>query len=299
MKLKGIFFIVFILGGLSYTWAQPNILNAKSPDEIGLNTIDQVRKNNSLDPLPYGYTDDRDILWARTTWEFIDLKQKVNFPLLYPLDKDALGPNRKSLFYVLVDNAKNGNIKHLYADSYFNRELTFEELNATLHRADTLDAGYEQLNAGEEMDEQYVSHTDVDGTDVLGFKIRGYWYFDSKQGDLRYRLIALAPVVIDAYSKSEGIEDAEPVELFWVFYPEVRNIMYNHQVYNPNNTARPFNFDEILNARRFDATIYKVDNNMGDRDIKDYVGDNALMQLLESERLKEEIREFEVNMWNY
>ncbi len=299
MKCKGIFFTVFYLWGTASILAQPNILNAVTPSEIGQKTIEQMEQDNALEPLPYGYTDDRDILWAKTTWEFIDVKQKVNFPLLYPLDTGALGAERKSLFHVLVDNAKKGKIKHLYADSYFNRELSFQELDATLRRVDTLDAGYEQLNAGLELDPQFIDYTDIDGSDLQGFRIRGYWYFDSRQGDLRYRLIGLAPVVIDAYSKSQGIEDAEPVELFWVFYPEVRDLLFHQQVFNPNNSAHPFNFDEILNARRFSAVVYKVDNEVGDRAVQDYIGDNSLLQLLESERLKNEIREFEMNMWNY
>lgn len=299
MKFKGLFIIAFLFGGLAGALAQPNILNAKTPQEIGKKTAQQMAQDNTLEPLPYGYTDDRDILWAKTTWEFIDAKQRVNFPLLYPLDTASLGAERKSLFHVLVDNAKSGKIKHIYADSYFNREMSFQELDATLRRVDTLEAGIEQLNAGEQLDEQFVDYTDVDGTDVQGFRIRGYWYFDSKQGDLRYRLIAIAPVVTDAYSKSMGIEDSEPVELFWVFYPEVRNLLFHQQVFNANNSAHPFNFDEILMGRRFSAVIYKVDNDVDDRAVKDYIGDNALMQLLESDRLREEIRDFEINMWNY
>jgi len=37
----------------------------------------------------------------------------------------------------------------------------------------------------------------------------------------------------------------------------------------------------------------------GDRQIADYEKDNAQMQLLESERVKEKIRNFEQDMWNY
>ncbi len=293
--------VIILLGflGIENGWGQSNLLNAQTPDEIGEQTFDQLQIEKDTKPLPYGYTDDRDVLWAKTTWEFIDIKQRANFPLVYPLDTNTLGKNRRSLFQILVNNVKNGNIKHIYADSYFSREMSFQELDATLHRADTLDEGYSQLNAGMELDPQYVSHTDVDGADVRGFRIRGYWYFDSRQGDLRYRLIGIAPVVTDAYSKSQGLDDSEPVELFWIFYPEIRDILFQKKVFNEDNTARPLNFDHLLNSRRFSAVIYKVDNANNDRAVKDYIGDNSMMQLLESERLKEEIRDFEVNMWNY
>jgi hypothetical protein len=61
----------------------------------------------------------------------------------------------------------------------------------------------------------------------------------------------------------------------------------------------PFTFDHLLNSRRFNAVIYLEENVYGDREIKDYMKENAQMQLLESERVKEKIRNFELDMWNY
>ena len=61
----------------------------------------------------------------------------------------------------------------------------------------------------------------------------------------------------------------------------------------------PLTFDHLLNSRRFNAIIYKDDNVQGDRGVSDYISDNALMQLLESDRLKEQIRNIEIDLWNY
>jgi hypothetical protein len=55
----------------------------------------------------------------------------------------------------------------------------------------------------------------------------------------------------------------------------------------------------LLNSRRFNAVIYLEENVYGDREIKEYMKQNAQMQLLESERVKEKIRNFELDMWNY
>jgi hypothetical protein len=51
----------------------------------------------------------------------------------------------------------------------------------------------------------------------------------------------------------------------------------------------PISFDQILNSRHFNSVIYKEENVYGDREIKDYMKDNAQSQLLESERVKEKI----------
>jgi hypothetical protein len=55
----------------------------------------------------------------------------------------------------------------------------------------------------------------------------------------------------------------------------------------------------LLNARSFHGVIYKEDNVQGDRGVSDYINANAFLQLLESERIKERIRNFEQDMWNY
>jgi hypothetical protein len=61
----------------------------------------------------------------------------------------------------------------------------------------------------------------------------------------------------------------------------------------------PFTFDHLLNSRRFTGVIYLEENVYGDRKIESYMKENAQMQLLESERVKEKIRDFEQDMWNY
>ncbi|MBQ0741040.1 gliding motility protein GldN, partial [Aquimarina celericrescens] len=83
-------------------------------------------------PLEYGYVDKRDVLWAKTTWETIDLDERINFPLYYPIDTFNIGANRRSLYDVLISNIKNGKIKNIYSDSYFTETRTFEDLQSTM-----------------------------------------------------------------------------------------------------------------------------------------------------------------------
>ncbi|MEG0918164.1 MAG: gliding motility protein GldN, partial [Myroides sp.] len=73
----------------------------------------------------------------------------------------------------------------------------------------------------------------------------------------------------------------------------------NSYAFNEKNPAMKMNFDYMFNARKFSATIYKTDNVYGDRNISDYVQGNAMMQLLEAERVKESIRDLEDDLWNY
>lgn len=296
MNLKNVLVATCLSLTVFSSFGQANILNADTPEEIGKKTPEQILADNDM-PLEYGYVDKRDVLWAKTTWEKIDLDERINFPLYYPIDTIQIGSERRSLYDVLLANIKNGKIQKIYSDSYFTEERTLDDLKSTLSKVDTLDLGYEQFNAGETVDPQYIEITTIGAADISEFHIRGYWYFDKRQGELRYRLLAIAPVAPDV----NFLDDDEPdmVELFWIWYPDVREILHHSMAFNRKNTSFPFTYDHILNARRFNSIIYKEDNIQGDREVNDYIVDNALMQLLESERIKESIRNFEMDMWSY
>ena len=295
---------VLIIGAVSLLpasmMAQANILNAKKPQEIGVKTEAQKAMDNDA-PLAYGYVDDRDILWSKTIWETIDLDERVNFPLYYPTDTIDIGADRRSLYDVLIKNIKNGKLEDIYVDSYFTDKRKFSDLSSTLKKVDTLEYGYEQINAGEELSPEYVMERELSAADIEEYLIKGIWYFDKRQGELKYRLLGLAPVAPDVnFIDDESMDPADAkVALFWVWYPGARQILHEAKVFNQRNSAQPITFDMLLNARRFNGVIYKEDNVHGDRKIDNYIAENALFQLLEAERIKEVIRDREQDMWAY
>ncbi len=291
--LIGVFGLFFCLS----SYGQTNMLNAKSPDDIGKLSDTQLEVKKKSKPLEYGYVDERDILWSKNIWEIIDLDERVNFPLYYPIDTNNIGSNRRSLYDVLMTGIKSGKIKNIYADAYFNEKRTLEGIRAAISKIDTTDLGVEQYNAGEQIDQQYINRRDITSADIAEYHIRGMWYFDKRQAEMKYRLLGIAPVAPDV----NFLDDEEPdlVELFWVWFPDAREILFENEAFNGGNTSQSITYDHLLNARRFNAVIYKEDNVQGDRGVNDYITENAFMQLLESQRIKEQIRNFEQDMWNY
>tara|TARA_R110002012_G_scaffold61427_2_gene161067 strand:- start:707 stop:1582 length:876 start_codon:yes stop_codon:yes gene_type:complete len=286
---------VFVLGLMltSSAFAQNNILNAKDPNEIGKKTASQTENDNDT-PLPYGFIGDRDVLWSRTTWEKIDLDERVNFPLYYPIDTNYVGKERRALFHVIASAARNGEID-LYSDSYFNEKREFADIETSLSRVDTSDYGIEQFNAEGRVDPEFITKTSIGADNVSAYNVRGLWYLDTRQGEMRYRILGIAPVTPDV----NFMDDPKGIELFWIYYPDVRELLHNAKAFNTLNSAKPISFDHILNSRRFSGVIYKMDNVHGDRKIEAYIADNSMMQLLESERLKDIVRNKEIDMWNY
>ena len=296
MKLKRFLLTVATVFTASSMFAQANILNAKSPDEIGVRTEAQKAVDNDK-PLEYGYVDDRDILFSKMTWEKVVLDERANFPLYYPIDTNNIGSDRRSLYDVLMKNIQNGKIKNIYDDSYFTTKRTLKDIESALKMIDTTELGIEQLNAGEELSAEYINQRDITAADIKEYHIKGLWYFDKRQAEMKYRLLGIAPVAPDV----NFIDDFEPdlVPLFWVFFPDAREVLHEAKSFNNENSSMPFSFDHVLNARRFQGYIFREENVQGDRAITEYVSQNALMQLLESERIKDKIRDFELDMWTY
>ncbi|MEW4925300.1 gliding motility protein GldN [Algibacter sp. 2305UL17-15] len=296
MNLKSVLLTITAVVTVSSAFAQANILNAKSPQEIGVRTEEQKAIDNDK-PLEYGYIDDRDILFAKMVWEKVVLDERANFPLYYPVDTNNIGNNRRSLYDVLMKNIKNGKIKNIYDDSYFTTKRTLKDIEGALRKVDTTEYGIEQLNAGEELSDEYIVRRDISAAEIEEYHIKGLWYFDKRQSEMKYRLLGIAPVAPDV----NFIDDDNPdlVELFWVFFPDARDVLHEAKAFNNANSAIPHSFDHILNARRFQGYIYKEENVQGDRKINEYISENSLMQLLESERIKTKIRDFELDMWTY
>ncbi|TKS56031.1 type IX secretion system ring subunit PorN/GldN [Mesohalobacter halotolerans] len=327
-----------LLFSMSLSFAQSNILNASSPDDIDRINKEQEELDDSK-PLPYGYVDKRDIMWSKIVWEKIDLNQKLNYPLLYPLDSNRLGEDRQSLFQVLINCIKKGAtepdaedaITEVYSTSYFQQKKDYDEIQNSLKAiflpdvaldllgqygitgtenvqlflnralADEL-GNYPDLYSEDLINQMkpYVIPTEITGADITAYLIKGIWYFDKRQGALKYRLIGIAPAGYDIQTQNPTYSgDPKVIPYFWVWYKDARNALHQAKVLNSENGAKPLTFDHLLNSRRFDAVIYKTQNIYEDREIENYIQDNALMQLLEARRIKDEIRNFELDLWAY
>ena len=285
MIRKLFYTVVIALLVTNYISAQSNLLNATKVEQIGKQTKEKIAADNDS-PLAYGFIDDRDILWSKVVWEFVDLNQKINLPYYFPIDTANISNDRRSLFDTLLKGIRRGDLKNVYSDSFFTSKITGSEIDEKLVNI--------RLNG------DYPDTFRIQTQDIEGYMMKGMWYFDKRLGELKYRLLALAPMGKDVLTLGlPDIEDEELYELFWVFYPSARNILHKAKVFNPKNVSQPISYDHLLNARRFSSVIVREENMYGNRKISDYIRGNSLFQLLEADRIKESIRDKEIDMWNY
>ena len=271
--------ICFLFSVISFS--QVNILNATTPSEIGIQNFDQKQSDNDSF-LEFDYIDERDILWSKIVYEKIDLNEKLNFPLLFPVNDETYAKNRKSLWRILKENIINKRITELYFDrnDNFKDKMSFNDVMEVVSFT-------ELINGVQTPAEELKS------IDITAYRIKGMWYFDKRQGEMKYRLLGLMPV-----GKNLKDDDGKNnTDLFWIWYPSVRKILHEEKVFNDKNNASSISFDQLLVSRRFSSFIYKEDNVYGDRSIKDYKIP-GLESILESQRIKKEILDFEQDMWN-
>ena len=89
--------------------------------------------------------------------------------------------------------------------------------------------------------------------------------------------------------------DATPA--FWIYFPEARHVFVNKEVVNRNNDATGLSYDDVFIKRLFSSYIIKQSNSE-DLRIKDYIKDD-LDRLLESERIKKVLMDYEQDLWSY
>jgi gliding motility associated protien GldN len=133
--------------------------------------------------------------------------------------------------------------------------------------------------------------------DIVQYRLKEDWFFDKERAQLDVRIIAIAPVVYDVEEDASGNKQITGLkELFWLYFPHCRFIFNNYLVYNESNDAQWMSFDDLFWKRRFNAVIYK-ESNVFERDIEAYrTGVDALM---ESQKIKEEIRTIEHDVWQF
>ena len=267
---KSIFFVLIAsLLAFNLGFGQANLLNARVPQEVGIN--DELANAVMTKPIAYGYVDDRDVLWQKTIWEIIDLDERINFPYYYPtINNGNLSNNRKSLFRVLMDGISNGEITEIYATDYFNDKLTEEDLAEVLELRRLSPEGISKQNAGETVTEDDYDIYKIESDKVVQYRIKGTWYFNERLGEMKYRLLGVAPVAPDVSTLSQGPEAMANalVPLFWIWFPDARETLNKHMVFNTRNSSQPVSYDMMLNARRFNAVIYKEENVYEDREVR-------------------------------
>lgn len=247
-------------------------------------------------PVPFQYVREADVMWSKIIWRRIELSEKANQHLYYPREPQD---GRMSLIDVLLDAIHTQGLTAYEANpasvDEFNNIITEKEVHKNMG-ATTRQQEVESLDGeGSEMkiiDEPYKS------SQVKAYMLKELWFFDKQRSVLEVRIIGICPIRL--YAK-DGDEDAEGVpqqkQAFWIYYPEARKILSNAECFNVQNDAARLNYEDIFEKRYFSSYIIRESNVYDNRLIAEYTtGQEAL---LEAEKIKETIFNFEQDLWEY
>ena len=296
MKRKALFFtILFSLAPAAYmlSVAQTGVTQTTQPgtpqmyvdsQEI-VNVYDRIHIRDKK-PIPYVPVREADVMWSKDIWRIIDLREKMNQTLYYPLEPLN---ERMSLFGVIMHGIRENNL-HAYADhpnKMFTTDLLMSE-NEIIEKigADTV-----------------FGEVRLKTQDIKQFLVKEKWFFDKQHSTMRVRIMGLAPIRVynQQITLPDGTIQVSPeiqYEIgFWIYFPEYRPLFAKYEIYNPRNDSNPISFDDMFIQRRFSSFIFKESNVYANRAIREYLtGDDILY---EAERIKQKLFEFEHDLWEY
>ncbi len=282
--MKKLFFLtiisVFFIGS-SLLKAQ-NVLDGVYPKEHVIN-----RK-----PIPYPNVREADVMWAKKVWRVIDLREKINLPLYYPL---TTMDGRRSLIQLIMESIQYEGLTAYTttADDEFKVEMSYEQVSQVMGAVgDTLDVMQEDGTY-----EKRIIAGEVKNDEIKQYMLKEVWFFDRNYSRLDVRIIGICP--IREFTKDDGSGDPKVQKkmCFWVYFPEARPFFAKNEVFNPRNDAQRRTFDDIFMKRYFGSYIVRESNVYNNRRIDQYaVGMEAM---LESDRIKNDIFQFEHDLWEF
>ena len=245
---------------------------------------------------------------ATLIWRVLDLREKMNHPLYFPTEVKG---NWRSLMQIILDaidsSESNPSPLRVYTDEFINVPMSAEELKASMGESKRM----EILNDWGEVIGDSTIFIAWGAKDVFQYIMKECWYVDNQRSLLDVRIISICPMfwyepqTDESASYDEEGEDGMPAvtnrrwrQFSWIDYNEIRPFLAKNEVFNTKNYAQNRTFDDLFLSRRFSSFIKAKGNVYDHREINQYIV-NGLDQILESERIKNEIRQSENDMWEF
>lgn len=293
--------LLFAFGFLCVNIAAAQDDEIKKPSLVPLSPY---TKNISQErtPLDFHAVQEADIYKSWRIWRMIDLREKINHPLYYPTIRMR---NRHSFVQVLVDSIKHGAVRaYSTENSEFTDTLSFKDVAKNFGAVET----QEKRQSLTGNDTTVTIPAEWRWSEVKQLMVMEEWFIDKRRSVLDVRIVGICPIRVfnkvlktgDEETTTDAEDDSElsKVQLFWIYYPEARKVLGRTMAFNPQNVGPEYTFDDIFLKRRFSSYIVKSANTYDDRRIQDYtVG--GIPNLLESERITNDIMDREQDLWEY
>jgi gliding motility associated protien GldN len=249
------------------------------------------KKSNILDAkvTPYATIRESDAAFVKYVWREIDTREKMNQFMTSPKGRlvdilmSAIAAGELTAYDATADPKNDPD-----GDGFY-RALTPAQAKATLQDSVLVDKF--DPKTGDKIGSS-MQLGDFVADSIVKFRIKEQWIFDRQRSVFEPRIIGIAPM---KKIKVAGVNlDYQPA--FWIYFPDARQVLATKEAINRHNDNTGLSYDDIFMKRLFASYITKESNDK-DLRIKDYA--QGLDRLYESERVKKELQDWELNLWQY
>ncbi len=236
---------------------------------------------SSTPPLQYDHIRQADVFWEKRIWRVIDVREKMNQVFIYP---------ELPFINIILEAAQQSDIT-IYSsiDDKFSTPLTENEAKTMGVSIDT-SIIYDPVTF---QPKTVITKNILNWEDIKRFRIKEVWFFDEETSTMQVRILGIAPLR-EVYDDQGNFKYEKP--MFWTYYPELRNVLATKKAFNPLNDAVRMSWEDIIEMRYFSSYIYK-ESNIHDRRLQDYL--SGVDILLEADKIKNEVLNFEHDLWSY
>jgi gliding motility associated protien GldN len=269
-----------------------NIMTTESGRQLRPAPLDDITETTTINRriLAYDTPREADVFWKKRVWRVIDVREKMNLSFAY---------ENRPLIQVLLDIITKGVEDpetplpplRAFGDEEFKLELDTAVLYSKLYRMDTIDFVDPETF---EVSKKIVKN-DFDPKSIERYRIKEIYYFDKEASVMKVRILGIAP--ISQVKTSDGTSIGE-APLFWIYFPEAREYLARERVFNEANDASAMSWEDVLEQRFFSSYIYKA-SNVKDNRLEDIFPNSRRDLLMESDKIKNEIFNFEQDLWTY
>lgn len=231
--------------------------------------------------IPYEHLREADVYYEKRIWRLINVHEKMNKPFIYP---------NEHFVEIILDAAYEGVIGSygILDDGKFTQLMSLEEVKGIGNSVDTV-----LVTDAITLEEKYeIIEKKLNRDHIMKFRLKEDWIFDKQLSSLYVRILGIAPILAKYDENGNYVTDQV---MFWVYYPELRPILVNKEVFNPYNDSQLLSWDDIFEMRLFTSQIIK-ESNVWDRRISDYA--TGVDALFEHDRIRQDLFEFEHDLWS-
>ncbi len=251
---------------------------------VPLNDIVEKRLTKERRVLPYQPQREADIFWEKRVWRVIDVREKMNKRFVYP---------KRYFFDILMEGVMDGTLTAygINDEDDFTETLSKDEAAQLVSEVDTF-VSFDPETYEETIE---VAYNDLNPEDIRRYRIKEIWFFDEETSTLQVRILGIAPLKEEYDDQGNFLYE---LPMFWIYYPDARESLAREIAFNENNDASPMTWHDIFEMRFFSSYIYK-ESNVYDRRLQDIPGLQGVDLLLESEKIRLSIFNFEHDVWEF